>query len=179
MLQLTPWNEFLMSLILHVINTGLAVLKHTPKRNELFLINSDPCSVFLTQTVPITDSDTHTQKHIHTCTNWMRSRSLLLKSVTYHLLLTRSLQSTGGPYEGGEIMSALMEGENNGSELEALISEPNRTFVVILLIFSAPQQDRTITESRQKWPQRSYWIYLHCHGKEQRLAGLETTFATV
>lgn len=136
MLQLTPWNEFLMSLILRVINTGLAVLKHTLKRNELIQINSDPRSGFLTETAPITDSRTHT-KHIHTCTKWIRSRSLLLKSATYHLSLTRSLQWTGGPYEGGEIMSALLEGENNGSELEPLISEPNRTFVVIFLIFSA------------------------------------------
>lgn len=52
--QLAPWNEFLMSLILHVINTSLAVLKYTLKRNELIQINSDPCSVFETETAPIT-----------------------------------------------------------------------------------------------------------------------------
>lgn len=44
-------------------------------------------------------------------------------------------------------MSALLEGENNGSELEPLISEPNKTFVVIFCslfcsLFSyLPQQD--------------------------------------
>lgn len=101
---------------------------------------------------------THT-KHIHTCTKWIRSRSLLLKSATYHLSLTRSLQWTGGLYEGGEIMSALLEGENNGSELEPLISEPNKTFVVIFLIFSVLfsliflSKTRIITENCQKWPQ--------------------------
>lgn len=136
LLQLTPWNEFLMSLILHVINTGLAVLKHTLKRNELIQINSDPRSVVSNWNCSHNWlTHTHT-KHIHTRTKWIRSRSLLLKSATYHLSLTRSLQWTGGPYEGGEIMSALLEGENNGSELEPLISEPNRTFVVIFLIFS-------------------------------------------
>lgn len=81
-------------------------------------------------------------------------------------------------------MSALLEGRNNGSELEAFISEQNRSFIIIFLIFFALQKTIAYKYIQlQKFEEvvadlSCGIFYSHCHGKDKILAGLETMFAT-
>lgn len=90
---LAPWNEYLMSFILHVTNTSPAAifffLKYTQKENELIQIISDPRCVCLTkkpQTLGIVSREN--------CKLCPSSRQF--KSSTYRVAFTQSLQGAIG-----------------------------------------------------------------------------------
>ncbi len=86
-LHLTPWNEFLMSFILHVTNASLTVFKAYTEKNELIQITSGPCCVCLTKIWNCSHTWL-TQKL------WIRSWSQQFKSSIYQVEFTQSLQGT-------------------------------------------------------------------------------------
>lgn len=102
-MQLAPWNEFLMSFILHVANASLTVFKVYTERNELIQVNSSPCCVCPAE--PLNCSHNWLTQKLQ-----IRSRSQWFKTSTY-------LAFTCEKWVQVIFIDALLQGESSDSTL--------------------------------------------------------------